>query len=113
MPAPAVLPPPRRIDGYAAIRDYAAIGDGRTVALVARDGSIDWLPFPSIDSPTVFGALLDARRGGSFVLAPEDPPEVTRRYLPGTNILETTFTTETGAVSVTDVLTVPAGGCAP
>ena len=113
MPASAVLPPPRRVDGYAPIRDYAAIGDGRTVALVARDGSIDWLPFPSIDSPTVFGSLLDATRGGSFALAPEQPYEVTRRYLPGTNILVTTFTTETGTASVTDEMTVPAGGMVP
>jgi GH15 family glucan-1,4-alpha-glucosidase len=83
------------------------------VALVARDGSIDWLPFPSIDCPTVFGALLDVRRGGSFTLAPDAPYEVSRRYLPGTNILETTFETEDGTVSVMDAMTVPAGGLVP
>ena len=83
------------------------------MALVARDGSVDWLPFPSIDAPTVFGALLDARHGGSFTLAPDAPYEVSRRYLPGTNILETTYVTASGAVSIVDAMTVPAGGLVP
>jgi GH15 family glucan-1,4-alpha-glucosidase len=103
----------QRLDGYAPLRDYAAVGDGRTVALVARDGSIDWLPLPDLDSAAVFAGIVDRGRGGRFLLEPELPFSVSRRYLPDTNVLETSFFTEAGAIRVTDALTLPGGGLVP
>ena len=85
--------------------NYGLIGDMSSAALVGTDGSIDWCCFPRFDSPSVFAALLDPEVGGHFRISPVAPIIDTRQeYLQDTNILETTFTTSSGVVSVTDFM---------
>lgn len=103
----------KRTDGFAPIDAYAAIGDGRTVALIAADGSVDFMSLPTLHAPTTFAALLDPENGGRFTLAPKGRFDVSRRYVGRTNVLETTYRTRDGVVRVTDALTLQDGGLLP
>jgi GH15 family glucan-1,4-alpha-glucosidase len=95
---------PRRHDGFLPIEDYAVLGDGRTVALVGMDGSVDWWPVPTIHAPPICAAILDPSRGGRFSLSPVGAYEAERAYVPHTNVLETTYRTASGVVRVTEAL---------
>lgn len=88
------------------IQEHAAIGDGRSVALVARDGALDWLCWPVFDSPAIFAGLLDPERGGAWRIGPIGPARVTRRYRDDTNVLETRFETPSGVAVLTDLMCV-------
>ncbi|WP_116813436.1 glycoside hydrolase family 15 protein [Steroidobacter cummioxidans] len=98
---------------YAPIEDHGIIGDLHTVALVAKNGSIDYLCLPSFDSPSVFAALLDAERGGCFQIAPHLDDAVTRQlYLPDTNVLLTRFLSDSGVAEISDFMPVEDAGVA-
>jgi len=98
---------------YAPIEDYGIIGDLHTVALVGKNGSIDFLCLPSFDSPSVFAALLDADRGGRFQIAPRLDDAVHRQlYLPDTNVLLTRFLSDGGVAEVSDFMPVEDAGVA-
>lgn len=91
--------------------ECAAIGDGRTLALVAPDGTLAWLALPRADGPPLFDALRGGNgSGGAFVIRPTGAFEATRRYLPGTNVLETTFTTPSGSCVLRDLFVVAPPG---
>jgi GH15 family glucan-1,4-alpha-glucosidase len=90
---------------YLPIEDHGAIGNLRTVALVGRDGAIDWCCLPRLDHPSTFASILDRDRGGRFRVAPAHGEQVgSQRYEPETNVLVTTFETPGGRLTVTDLM---------
>jgi GH15 family glucan-1,4-alpha-glucosidase len=95
---------------YLPIEDHGIIGDLHTVALVGKNGTIDWCCLPAFDAPSVFGSLLDAEKGGFFRIAPLTTPEMryNQYYLPETNILITRFFTHEGVGEVTDFMPIQA-----
>lgn len=95
--------------GYKPIADYGIVGDLRTAALVACDGSIDWLCLPRFDSPSIFAAILDHKKGGCFKIAPcEENIRSVQIYRPETNILVTRFLSGGSVVELTDFMPVQA-----
>jgi GH15 family glucan-1,4-alpha-glucosidase len=95
---------------YPPIGDYGFIADCHSAALISRGGSIDWCCLPRIDSASVFGRLLDWDHGGRCELVPEGEHETARRYLEGTLVLETTYTTDTGRARLLDTFVMREGG---
>jgi GH15 family glucan-1,4-alpha-glucosidase len=90
-------------DAFRPIADYGLIADCNSAALVDRGGSISWLCLPRYDSAAVFARILDPT-GGHWSITPTEPYTSQRRYIPGTLVLETTFTTESGSVRLVDAL---------
>jgi len=99
-------PAPPDSNPYPPIASYGLISDMHSCALVSTAGSIDWCCFPRFDSPSVFGRILDWAKGGHFLMAPEGVKAVSRRYMPETNVLVTTFQTDTGVATLTDFMPV-------
>jgi GH15 family glucan-1,4-alpha-glucosidase len=100
-------PDHRHVDSYPAIEDHGLIGDLQTAALVTGDGTVDWFCAPRFDSPSIFAALLDRRRGGYFRVAPAGGGYVSKQlYLPGTPILITRFLSADGVGELIDFMPV-------
>jgi GH15 family glucan-1,4-alpha-glucosidase len=88
------------------ISDYGAIGDCRSLALVSRQGSIDWLCWPRFDSSSIFGRILDNEKGGFWSITPSQPCRLSRSYVRDSNVLQTHFACSGGAATLTDFMVV-------
>ena len=89
---------------YTPIEEYGVVGNLETCALVAPTGSIDWFPFPHVESPSILAGILDPDCGGRFRIGPTHQYETSQQYVETTNVLETTFRTTDGTATVTDFL---------
>jgi GH15 family glucan-1,4-alpha-glucosidase len=101
-----------RDERYKPLEEYGLVGNLETVALVGRDGAIDWCCLPRVDSPSVFARLLDSQRGGHLTVAPTRSFEAVQAYVDRTNVLETRFRTPDGRATVADFMPIP-GETAP
>jgi GH15 family glucan-1,4-alpha-glucosidase len=104
---PMTMADPER---YRPIGDYAFISDCHSVALVSRDGSIDWCCMPRVDSASIFGRLLDADRGGFCSIRTTGDAQASRRYAGDSLVLETTFRSSSGEARLLDCFTMHEGG---
>lgn len=95
---------PMRASGVLPIERYAALGEGRSVALSGSDGSIDWWCAPNMDSAPLFDRMLDPDEGGYFTVAPVEDFRATREYRHDSNVLVTTFVTSSGTATLTEAL---------
>jgi GH15 family glucan-1,4-alpha-glucosidase len=93
---------------YKPIEEYGVVGDMHSAALVGVDGSIDWFCYPHFDSPSVFAAILDEKKGGNFMIRPRDLTNVTTKqyYWPDTNVLVTRFLSPDGVGQIVDYMPV-------
>jgi len=96
------------MNDFSPLEKYGLIGNLETCALVGSNGSIDWFPFPHLESPSMFAAILDPDHGGRFEISPTASFSSVQQYVERTNVLETTFRTATGTAIVTDFMP-PAG----
>src|SRR5687768_17927930 len=96
------------LSSFRPIADYGMLSDLNSAALVDRYGSIDWLCMPRYDSPALFTRILDPD-AGHWSIRPAEPFTVERRYLPGTLVLETIFTTESGSIRLVDAMSFAEG----
>lgn len=103
----------RREDGFLPLKAYAALGDGRSVALSGADGSIDWWCVPNMDAPPLFDRLLSPEEGGRFSITPDSAFSVERSYRDGSNVHETVFTTDTGKARITEAMNSGSAGRLP
>ena len=94
------------MDEFRPLEEYGLIGNQETCALVGQDGAIDWCCLPYVDSPSVFADILDPEKGGRFAITPAGSFEADQQYMERTNVLQTTFETESGTATVTDFMPV-------
>lgn len=104
---------PKRRDGNLPLEHYAAVGDGRSIALIGADGSLDWWCAPNLDSRPLFDRIIDEENGGRFSITPKLGFSIERHYRADSNVLETIFVTASGRARLTESMNSGSSGRMP